>query len=354
MTYPLPTPDQIAERLAVGLISQFPEAEIDPRAPDTVLGVLARTWGMTLFDAHLFLRWLADQLMADTATEWLPRLADIWGIYRTAAQAATGPGTAAGVTGTPLPAGLSLRAPGGALFVTLATAAIGGDGTATVQIQATTPGAGGNLGAGTVLTLVSPVLDLNPQSVTVAAPGLSGGADEEDLEALRARVLARIRQPSMGGATSDYEDWARAALAGVAQVAVLPGATGPGTVSIVIAMDGPRAPTTGELATISAHVEPRRPVTAAVSVLPVSLSPVAFSIRITPDTLAVRNAVTAALDGLFAREAAIGGTLERSRLSEAISSANGEYSHEMTLPAADVTATASQLRTRGTITWLAP
>jgi uncharacterized phage protein gp47/JayE len=351
MTWPIPQPGEIAERLAAGIEAGFPEApDLDARAPDTMLGVIARTFGLALFDAHLHQAYLAQQLLPDTATEWLERHADVWGIARIAATQAAGTVTFAGTNGTSIPAGTELRAPSGLIATTLATVVVA-SGTTSVAVRMAAPGAAGNAVAGVVLALVAPIAGLTPQSATVAIGGLTGGAEAEADEALRARLLARIRQPPMGGTAADYIAWAKRASAEVAQVAVLPNHVGPGTVGVVVAMAGARAPTSPEIAAIAASIELDRPVTASVTVLACVPTPVAFTITVTPDTAATRAAVTAALDAFFAREAAIGAVMPRSRISEAISAAAGEYSHVLVAPAADVAPTPLQLPTRGTITW---
>jgi uncharacterized phage protein gp47/JayE len=354
MSWPLPQPDEIAERIAAGLISAFPGEALDPRAPDTVVGQLARLWGLTLFDTHLYLRWLAGQLMPDTATVWLDRHADIWGIARIPATRAAGGATVAGSAGASIPVGTTLRAASGQIYETTEAATVGGGGSVVLPLRAVLAGAAGNAGAGAVLALVAPIAGLAQQQATVAAPGLTGGAAAETDEALRARLLARIRRPPAGGTVADYEAWARAASADVAHVAVRPLWLGAGTVGVVAAMAGPRVPTAPEIALIAAAIEAERPVTAAVTVLPAVLSPVAFQIRVSPDTAATRAAITGALDALFAREAAIGARLPRSRISEAISAAAGEYSHDLVAPSADVVPGPTDLPTRGGITWLPP
>jgi uncharacterized phage protein gp47/JayE len=62
--------------------------------------------------------------------------------------------------------------------------------------------------------------------------------------------------------------------------------------------------------------------------------------------------VTAAIADHFARESEIGGTMPLSRLSEAISAASGEYSHAITVPAADIEADPRELAVPGAITWV--
>ncbi|MBR0681903.1 baseplate J/gp47 family protein [Roseomonas eburnea] len=356
MTWPLPTPDAIAERLAGGMETALETADrrVDARSPNTVLGVLARVVAMGQFDLWLYQRRIADDLMPDTAAaEALERHADIWGVTRLPASPAIGSATFTGSDGTLLPAGLELRAASGQIYTTDSVAEISG-GTATVAVLATEAGAAGNQVAGAVLQLVAPIAGVLPQSAVVAAGGLTGGADLEADEALRSRLLARIRQRPHGGAAYDYEEWARAASPDVAHVAVYGNWAGLGTVAVVIGMRGPRAPETEELAAVAAHIAPLRPVTADVQVLAAVPVEVDITLTLSPDTVQTRAAVEAALATYFAADARIGQRLARSRISEAISSAAGEYSHSLTLPAADVEPEATELPILGTITFEAP
>ncbi|MBC7170903.1 MAG: baseplate J/gp47 family protein, partial [Polyangiaceae bacterium] len=66
--------------------------------------------------------------------------------------------------------------------------------------------------------------------------------------------------------------------------------------------------------------------------------PVNPEIQLTPNTVDVRNAVTAALEALFAAESVPGGTIPGSHLGEAISAAPGETSHAILAPAGGVVA----------------
>lgn len=350
MSWPLPQPAEIAEAIAADLIAAFPGTDIDPRAPDTMVGVLSRSVALTAFDLHLALRYLAGELMPDTAVENLPRHADVWNVARIAATFASRTVTLAGSNGTVIPVDTRMTSPAGVSFRVLGAVTIA-SGTATAVVLAETAGAVGNATIGTVLPLVTPIAGLSPQSATVASV-VGQGADQEGIEAWRARILARIRQPPMGGAAADYEAWARAASSDVTGVRVYPNHVGPGTVGVVIAMRGDEAPSEGELTTIAAAIDLVRPVTAEVFVLACVPTAVNFSIAVSPDTAAIRAAVSASLDAFFAREAAIGTAIPRSRLSEAISAAAGEVSHVMSAPSADVAPTALQLPKLGTITWV--
>jgi uncharacterized phage protein gp47/JayE len=150
---------------------------------------------------------------------------------------------------------------------------------------------------------------------------------------------------------ADYTAWAEAALSGVAYVQTVPNNTGLGTVGVWFAMAGPAAPTTAEVSAVQAYIDTVRPVTAAVTVMAATLVPVNVTLHLNPDTPAIRAAATAALQLSFAQDAAIGGTVYVSRLDNAISSSDGEYSHERSLPAADVAMSNGQLPVLGTVTF---
>ena len=356
MPWPLPTPAEIADQLAAGLEQSLgplaPDGVVDARSPATLLGVLARVLGLAQWQMHLHLRAIADDLMPDTAAEEaLARHAAVWGVPRIPAAAAAGSATVTGANGTVVPAGTSLLGPADLTYTTTASATVAG-GVATLAVQADAPGTAGNADAGAILRLVSPVAGLSPQSAIVAAPGLRGGLDEEAPEAWRARLLARIRARSKGGAVTDYEEWARRA-PGIGQVAVRPEWAGLGTVGVIVAMADGTAPSPTDISRVQAEIEAERPVTAQVFVLGASIVAQPLTLQILPDTTAVRAAITAAYAAFLAREPGIGGTIRLSRLSEALSSAAGEYAHRIVSPAADVVLGAVQLAVPGAITWQA-
>lgn len=356
MAWPLPAPAEIAERLAAGFEQEFapiagPEG-VDARSANATLAALGRVQALGAFDLYLHLQRLAQELFPDTALDELPRHADVWGIPRRPAAAAAGSVTFTGVDGLVLPSGIALRL-GGITVLTSAGGTIAG-GTLTVAAEADTPGAAGNFPASTSLPLVAPIAGLTAQAALVAAPGFAGGVEQEEEEDWRARVLARIRAGVPFGQRGGYQAWALA-VPGVAVAAERPGWVGLGTVGVVVAMGSRRAPTvptTPELAAVQAALDAQRPVTALVVAVAATLTPINLSIFLTPDTAATRAAVTEAVAIFLAAEPGVGGTIERSRLSEAISSAAGEYAHRLDVPAANVTLGASALAVPGTITWL--
>jgi uncharacterized phage protein gp47/JayE len=156
----------------------------------------------------------------------------------------------------------------------------------------------------------------------------------------------------MGGARSDYEAWALQ-VAGVTRAWVYPLENGPGTVVVRFVRDNDTSliPDSAEVAAVQAYIDDLRPVTANVTVEAPTASPLNMTIQLTPNTAAVRAAVTAELTDVLQREAAPGGTILLSHLREAISVAAGEVNNVLTTPTADVTHAAGEMPVLGTITW---
>lgn len=367
MPFPLPQPDDLARsqesEMEAALRAARPQADAAAiaRAVRSEKGLVAahvRTDAMGLYETHLHLRWWGDQYMPDSAErEHLIRHASIWGVYQRPATNALGNALFTGVPGTVIPAGLQLRTPGGGLVeTTIGGTVLDGAGEATVPVEATEGGAAANTAPLQVLPLVTTLADLDPQSATLDADGLAGGSEEEQDDSILARLLQVIREPGHGGAAFDYPVWVQSDFA-ACKVKVIPSWVGPGSLAVIVAMgtaDAPRAPTAPEIAAIAAHLESLRPVTAEVIVLPYLPLVQPFTIQLTPDTVANRAAVTAAIADHFAREAQIGEPMPWSRLSEAISAASGEYSHELTVPAGAIAPAARELASPGAITWVAP
>lgn len=71
----------------------------------------------------------------------------------------------------------------------------------------------------------------------------------------------------------------------------------------------------------------------------------------TPDTPEIRAAITAELCSFLLRDGYPQGELKVSRISEAISGANGEYSHQLLAPAENISIAKNELAVLGTISW---
>jgi len=209
-----------------------------------------------------------------------------------------------GAASTAIPQGLRLRGTSGVTYETLEPAEIGSSGEALADVQAVDPGVSGNLGAGAVLALVSPLAGLDPQSAIVDEDGLVGGEDAESPQSLLDRYVTRKREVPMGGAEYDYPRWVFNEFpAAHVKTVPLKGDCRDIAVGVAIAMgtrEQPRAPTPIEIEAIARHLgringpEGVRPVTADVQVLPAVIQQLPFRLEVSPDTPGVRAAVEAA------------------------------------------------------------
>lgn len=356
MPFDRPALPQLITRIQTDIEGRLPGT--DPRLRRSALGVLARAEAGAVHGLYGYLDWLAQQLMPDTAeTEHLDRWGSIWGVTRKAAAAAIGNVTFTGTDGSIIDAGTGLQRSDGVEYTTDAEATIAG-GIASVAVTADVGGQDTNAVAEVALLLVSPVSGVQ-SSAPVAAGGLTGGADAETDEDLRARLLARIQIPPQGGSKSDYEAWALA-VAGVTRVWVMPAWLGLGTVGVFFVRDDDDdfIPDAAEVAAVQAYIDELRPVTADATVLAPLAVAVDMTIALSPNTAAVQAAVTAELADLFRREAEVedgagSGIIPISHLREAISLAGGETDHQLTVPAADVIFNPGEIGKLGTITFQA-
>lgn len=105
MSYDVPTPYAIADQQSTVIEQQLSTDKdgnlrvIDARSERSVLGALARANAGALYANHLHLRRLADELMPDTAQDWLPRHGALWGVPRRGATGAVGSVTFTGPAG---------------------------------------------------------------------------------------------------------------------------------------------------------------------------------------------------------------------------------------------------------------
>lgn len=350
MSFERPTLSALIERAQADVEAALPGA--DARLRHSALNVLATAHAGAVHGLYGALAWQARQILPDTAeAEWLERHASVIGVTRKPATLASGPATATGANGAVIPAGTILQRPGGVEYAVQAEATIVG-GTATLTVAARVAGGAPTAPAGTKLTFVSPIAGVNAQA-TVTGGGLVGGADAEDDEALRARLLARLRQAPEGGARHDYERWALA-VPEVTRVWVYPGWAGAGTVGVAFMMDGREDPTPGpaDVAAVEAELAGLAPVTADLVVFAPTPSPLNLEISgLTPDSPAIRAAVEAEVRDLLFRQGAPGGTILISQLREAVSLAAGETDHVLVSPAANVVSPAGHLAVLGTIDW---
>lgn len=344
MPFSRPSLAQLRERIAAdfsaGLLNGAP---VKSRS---VLGVLATAWAGAVHLMYGALAFYFKQFWAVSAEKkYLEIKAGTWGIYRKSGARATGTVRISG-TGT-LQAGAAMRASSGMLYTTDADAKAPGE----ARVTASEAGEGGNLEEGAALTLVSPASGIGPNATVVE---ISGGTDEESDEELRQRLLLALQAPPHGGNAADYVTWATE-VEGVTRAWCRAGYAGDGTVGVTFVSDtqeGGIIPGRALVERVQEYIDARRPITADVYVFaPVSL-PVDISLRISPDTAAVRLAVQAELADLFVREGEPGKTILLSHIDEAVSIATGEEDHTLIAPSANIVPGEAEIPTLGNVTFV--
>ncbi|MHC8342539.1 baseplate J/gp47 family protein [Pseudomonas sp. RT6P73] len=317
--------------------------------------VLARTLGGAAYGLYGYLDWIAEQILPDKAEEsTLERIAALrLNQPRKAAQAASGNVSFTASAGAVLDVDTLLQSSDGRTYKVTASRTTS-NGLNSTTIAALDAGSLGNADAGLTLIPVQPILGIVGNSFTVLAPGLIGGVARESLESLRSRVISSYRIIPHGGSAQDYETWALEC-PGVTRAWCRSTYAKLGIVNLYIMRDDdPQpVPNAAQLAAVQAYIEPLRPVTAELHVLPPVQVPVTYTISLTPDTSAVRASVEAQLRDLHNREAGLGEALLISHIREAISSATGENDHTLISPTTDIIADSNQLLTFGVCIWQA-
>ncbi len=326
-----------------------------PLLPRSLVGALAQAQGALTHHLHGHLVTIADQLFPESADQvYLERAADRYGILRKPAARAVGTIVVGGTEGAVVPVGLRARRADGVEYETTASGTVTLPSLqAEVAAQAVEPGAAANVDGGTALTLNPPSLGLT-SAAEAGAGGFDLGADAESDEELRERVLRRLRAPPQGAEV--YVQWALE-VPGVTRAWAHPVYLGQlGHVGLSFAVDDdPGGPIPGgaKVDEVEAYVEARRPVGVVLHVFAPTALPLDPEVAISPDTLDVRQAIEDALVDLLRAEGGPGRTVLLSHVRAAISNAFGEFDHDLSVPAADVTAATGELHVLGTPTFSA-
>jgi uncharacterized phage protein gp47/JayE len=347
MLYEIPTLPALIQRT---------EADFERNAPDALRRadgkVAARALSGTAFELYGYQDWIARQSNPATCDEAMLLRWAAWRLEdgRTPAVAAKGWAAVVGSSGALVDVDQLYQLPDGRRYRVTAAATLV-NGAANLALEAEDVGALGNVAAGT-LTAVTPVLGVNSSAV-IGVDGLVGGTEQETIEALRARVQAAFKNPSKVGSGADFVEWALE-VPGVTRAWALPRWMGPGTFGLVFVRDGDPdiIPTAEQVAEVQGYLDKKRPVTAEVYALAAVPRVINFSIRLVPDSTALRAAVEQALRGLIVDEGGAGETLRLTHVRAVISNTPGETDHTLSVPPVDVSMTASQVAVPGVFTWL--
>jgi len=363
MALELPTLATIQDRVAGDITTRLraggflSDARVRGTLPWVVSWVIAgASWSM-----HQAIGAVSRQSMPSTATgDGILSHANTWQRNRIPAAKSTGNITATGTAATVIASGTQWQDATGATFESTSSATIGGGGTIAVPVRAMVAGDAGNLVATTVLRLTGTIAGVDAEAV-VASGGLTGGYDEESLEALQDRTVSYIGDPPQGGAGSDYRAWARAASAAVSGVFVTPHYPIPGDVAVWIMGADPTdsLPGSGVVSAVQTYLDGVAPVTATVTVAAPSANTIDLGITVVPSNTEVKAAVTSQLQSLFLRSADPSAVtvIANSNIRAAISAADGETSHSLTdvdgdgTGASSITTAIGSAPILGTITW---
>ncbi|MBW1784814.1 MAG: baseplate J/gp47 family protein [Deltaproteobacteria bacterium] len=359
MAFSRPTLQTILDRIKGDLKAELSITAILRRS---FLSAMARAMAGATHILHGHLNFISKQIFPDQAEqEYLERWAGIYGVERKAATFTqlnidivfTAVATAV--------AGTSFKRSDGEIYTLNADVTSTGAETLSGTVTAENSGSDTNTDDSEIITLESPISGVDSEA-TVTSTAVEGEATETD-ESLRARVVARIQNPPAGGTAADYIN-EMLGVAGVTRAWVTPGGLGEGTVLCYFVQDEDLdiIPGAAEIATVQEAIDIFKPVTAdAIVVAPVERT-LDMSIALSPNTQAVRDAVTEEITDVVFRESQVSGSYKEvgavfdgtvliSKLNEAISIAAGEEDHSIISPTDDIEAQFGEIVVLGTITF---
>lgn len=348
MAFAMPDLKALAQKARNAFTSEMPG--IDSWVWPNNIYVAAKVFAGILYELFLRLRWIDKQRFAMTATlEGLLMMGEEYGIPLNSATRAQGYVDVPAVYPFVVPVGtVFIRPSDDTHYVStqeVSALQYGGATSVSVPVVCQTIGKTGNMLAGA--SLETNLFGLTDQTTvaTVSSSGIGQGADVEDVESYRQRILTRKRQVPMGGCEYDYEAWVRE-VPGVTRVFVRGKAFGPGTVGVWFLMDGTYTagiPQQSDVQAVQSYLDVKAPVTANVSVYAPVADLLDITVKgITPDTTQVRQAVAAELLALFENMVTPGlpgmpFTLRHSWIEKAVSNATGvQYFEKVLAPGTDL------------------
>lgn len=311
----------------------------------SLVPVLVRVIAGVSHGLHGFIAFVLRQCFTTTAEgAYLERRASEYGIYRKAAAAATGEVTFTG--SGQVPSGTQLQAADESVYVTTAASV---DGKA--PITAAAAGAAGNAPGGMELVLVSPVAGVMSSAV---AGEITGGADAEDDESLRERLLQRQKNPPKAGTKADYVAWALA-VAGVTRAWCYPQELGQGHVTVRFMTDGMTEngiPNAVMVKRVEEYITSQMPVTAILHVEAPIPKPFELTLDVLPDDEDVKEKIESAVESVILAEAVPGGALLRTSIDRAIGGVSEVKSYRLVSPTDDVSTSTGEIFVPDPITWV--
>jgi uncharacterized phage protein gp47/JayE len=331
------------------------------------LSIAGRSFALVIGSVYERIAYLYRQLFASSADgdHLEHRHAFEYGLRRKQPSAAEGEINFQATEGpfAVVPANYQITRADGVIFEFLSDAVPDSFGLYTVAIRALETGAHTNTLPQTPLDFAPNALFPQlPEQAFVGQQGIGGGADTENDEELRTRVLLRKQFPPHGGSKSDYIEWALA-VPGVTRAFISPFRTTDASalaspVTLYPLFDDTRAngiPTGYDLLIVGKEVDKQRPVTARVYLA--APAAVAVDIEIAalqPDTVEIRASILSNLRAVFFERVPVVTvenqfTLPVAWVDEAISRAPGYVRHRLAAPGDDVVFAAGTLPILGAV-----
>ncbi|WP_069267429.1 baseplate J/gp47 family protein [Paraburkholderia nodosa] len=341
-----------------------------------VLKILGAALAAMIWGVYGYLDWIAKQAVPWTADdEYLAGWGALKSTYLKEATATVLNVLFTGaVPGTPVNAGAGVSRQDNALYTVLSSTQVANDGTVTVEVQAMVAGSAANCDNGTAMTLTTAIAGI-PSTGAVSGT-VTPGADVEEQEDYRTRVMDAYQSPVQGGAQNDYVKWATD-IAGVTRAWCLPNGFGVGTVVLYFMMDdaesahsgfpqgtngvsqydeGPGGLPRGIVASgdqlmVADKIVSEQPVTALLY----ACSPIENQIGFTISGLSsagttTQAAVNSALADIFIRTGEPQGTIDWSDLTGAVNSVSGTSGYLITAVTSTVAGVTTSLPTNANIT----
>lgn len=352
MPFKRPTLPELLDRNATDIESVLPPGDAHLRRHK--LGMLAKVNAGAAHGMHGHLAWLTDQILPDSA-EWemLIRWGSLRDVLPLPAYGASGDVLVTGQPGARIRSGEVLTRGDGWEYVSSQIVDLDASGKCTVPVVSTRAGYDGNAVKGVSLRFARSIPGVAPHA-TVELVG--SGADAETIASYRERVVYRWRNPPQQGALHDYVSWAREANPAVTRAWAYRNEMGANTVTVRFVTDqSPTGPMPDKvlLDLVYAHIRAKMPATPDLFVVAALTRLVDVSLSILPDTPETRSAATLEIRDWFISDPDLepGGTVYRSRLSEAISKTPGERAHTLLSPQRDVTMNIGELPMLGSLSW---
>lgn len=233
------------------LLNDMDEETIHAKMLEVIPGTLDKTEGGFVWDftrpaaiekadAMIVLNEIVKLFFPEWSNgEYLDKIGAVVGVTRRAPTPAETTIHVTGVAGTEIPAGFLFSTAATAIsenieFETIEVATLDSDGEADILVRCTQTGTVGNVPAGSITLMASPMTGITEVNNESAA---TGGTETEEDESLRERIMQVDRSLDLSyvGCDADYKRWAQE-IDGVGDVIVVPEweGTGTGTVKLVV------------------------------------------------------------------------------------------------------------------------